>query len=258
MPFTPVKRKKAMLNAKRCVVLDCSSVSGRPQHRGVTFHALPLQPETRQAWLTNCKVDLTNQQITTKTSFICSRHFRRVDFHQLKNYKFALKQGAVPTIFPWGTVGAAVEPTLFQQREERKATSNLHPESAALTSIKIETASAAPTETIKHSLVNDIKAELKSPMKRSASADQSMTQLSTAEQPQKKIMRKSLDSSVLKSALTSKNSNKFNTTDPASLFVPGARIEAQDFNEIWHHAKVVEVDSDEREVLIHFEKVAKG
>lgn len=37
-------------------------------------------------------------------------------------------------------------------------------------------------------------------------------------------------------------------------FTPGCKIEAQDFEGRWHFAKVVEVDSDEGEVLVHFDK----
>ncbi|XP_071455555.1 PHD finger protein 20-like isoform X2 [Hetaerina americana] len=37
-------------------------------------------------------------------------------------------------------------------------------------------------------------------------------------------------------------------------FTPGARLEARDFTERWYAAKVVEVDWEEEEVLVHFEK----
>ncbi|XP_037943102.1 uncharacterized protein LOC119675955 [Teleopsis dalmanni] len=40
-------------------------------------------------------------------------------------------------------------------------------------------------------------------------------------------------------------------------FVSGARIEAQDFDGNWHTARVVEVDNDDREVLIKFERTGK-
>jgi PHD finger protein 20 len=37
-------------------------------------------------------------------------------------------------------------------------------------------------------------------------------------------------------------------------FVVGSLLEARDFNNEWFSAKVVEVDCDEREVLVHFQK----
>ncbi|XP_055612035.1 PHD finger protein 20-like protein 1 [Uranotaenia lowii] len=41
-------------------------------------------------------------------------------------------------------------------------------------------------------------------------------------------------------------------------FVPGTKIEAQDFSGKWHPAKIGEVDTEEREVLIQFEKNGKN
>lgn len=92
---------------------------------------------------------------------------------------------------------------------------------------------------ISHLSMN-ILGELKSPMKRSASADV------VSIEPKPKQLRKSLDSAMFKNSLNA-------VCDPTSLFRPGAKIEAQDFNEMWHPAEVVEVDQDDREVLIHFE-----
>ena len=37
-------------------------------------------------------------------------------------------------------------------------------------------------------------------------------------------------------------------------FVPGSLLEARDFNNEWFSAKVVEVDWDDREVWVHFQK----
>ena len=36
-------------------------------------------------------------------------------------------------------------------------------------------------------------------------------------------------------------------------FVPGSMLEARDFNNKWFPAKVVEVDLEDREVLVHFQ-----
>ena len=45
-----------------------------------------------------------------------------------------------------------------------------------------------------------------------------------------------------------------NSTAKAKLeFVPGAMLEARDFNNKWFSAKVVEVDWEDREVLVHFQ-----
>lgn len=222
---------------RRCTIKGCPSVSGRQQHRGVTFHTFPLNPIARQFWLTNC--GLPDTKSITKSILVCSRHFRRADFQPLKNNKYLLKQGAVPTIFPWGTL-PYVEPTPHNVIE----------------SGQVNIVDDKPGE-INQQLVDEIvkiKSELKatigvkSPNKRSASVDEPGTS-----EPKKKAIRVSLDSKKL-------SSDPVVTTsfDPFSKFSPGTRIEAQDFHEVWHSAKVMEVDSDEKEVLIHFEKNGKS
>uniref|UniRef100_A0A182T685 C2H2-type domain-containing protein n=1 Tax=Anopheles maculatus TaxID=74869 RepID=A0A182T685_9DIPT len=40
-------------------------------------------------------------------------------------------------------------------------------------------------------------------------------------------------------------------------FTPGTKIEAQDFSGTWHSAKLVEVDTEDREVLVQFDKTDK-
>lgn len=37
------------------------------------------------------------------------------------------------------------------------------------------------------------------------------------------------------------------------LMVPGARVEAKDFSEQWYAARIMEVDHEELEVLIHYD-----
>ena len=79
-------------------------------------------------------------------------------------------------------------------------------------------------------------------------------------EPQKKISRKTSDSAIIVHSSPEKLPKKhFNesfkkSTSEGINFAPGTKLEAQDFNEIWHLAKIIEVDNDEREVLIHFEK----
>lgn len=223
---------------RRCTIKGCPSVSGRQQHRGVTFHTFPLNPIARQFWLTNC--GLPDTKSITKSILVCSRHFRRADFQPLKNNKYLLKQGAVPTIFPWGTL-AYVEPTPHTVIE-----------SGEPLDVNID-ADDKPGE-INQKLVDEIKSEMKatigvkSPNKRSVSMDEA-----GPSEPKKKAIRVSLDMKKLPSETVTPTS-----FDPFSKFSPGTRIEAQDFNEVWHTAKVVEVDSDEKEVLILFEKNTKS
>jgi hypothetical protein len=41
-------------------------------------------------------------------------------------------------------------------------------------------------------------------------------------------------------------------------FLPGNTIEAQDFDGKWNSVKVIEVDIEDREVLVRFDKFAKS
>lgn len=231
------------MGPRKCTVDGCKSVAGRQQHRGVTFHTFPNNPSTRQNWLTNCRFAPTKN--ITKSVLICSRHFRRVDFQPLKNNKYLLKPGAEPTIFPWTQTSGAAPVAV--------AVADAASSSASVTTIDPGTASAelqvadSPAEMVspEAKVVNQIlaeamRSELKSPMKRSASADVMSIE------PKAKLLRKSLDAAMFKNALNA-------SVDPNALFRPGASIEAQDFNEVWHPAEVVEVDHEDREVLIHFD-----
>lgn len=216
-------------------------MSGKQQHRGVTFHTFPLNPIARQFWLTNC--NLPDTKNITKSILVCSRHFRRADFQPLKNNKYLLKQGAVPTIFPWGTL-PYVEPTPHSVIESGEPLVNIADDKPAEPLVNQQLVD----EIVK--IKSEMKATIgvKSPNKRSASVDEPGTS-----EPKKKAIRVSLDSKKLSSEPAATAS-----FDPFSKFSPGTRIEAQDFNGAWHTAKVVEVDGDEKEVLISFEKNTKS
>lgn len=227
---------------RRCSIKDCSSVAGRQEHRGVTFHSFPLNPITRDCWIQNSQIPAS--KIITKSVLICSRHFRRADFQPLKNDKYFLKHGAVPTIFPWGTL-PYVEPTppvlpIEQLLGETELGGQGLPSTSGTSPGKKKQTTKLPNPKLTDpaSLISAIKSELKSvPLKRTADDN-------SAEHPKlSKIMKKS------------DKSEKTNpiSFDPVSLYLPGSRIEAQDFNGVWHFAKVVEVDLDEREVFITFE-----
>ncbi|KAJ6633506.1 PHD finger protein 20-like protein 1, partial [Pseudolycoriella hygida] len=143
---------------------------------------------------------------------------------------------AVPTIFPWGTL-PYVEPTPHAVIENEQSLANIADEKEG------EINQQLMDQIVK--IKSELKATIgvKSPSKRSASVDEPGTS-----EPKKKSIRVSLDSKKLPPA----------NLDPFAKFAPGTRIEAQDFNEVWHAAKVMEVDSDEKEVLINFEKSTKS
>ena len=226
-------------------------MSNLPEHQGVTFHTFPLNSTTRKVWVTNCRIE--GHRNITKSVLVCSRHFRRLDFQPLKKDKYFLKNGAVPTIFPWGNLP-------YQELPASPATVKTEPGE--------ETEEVpGPSKKVEFS-DTPIKEEKMSPLKqRSASADQS----SAGNAKVKASTRKSLDSatssnlakSKLNTSLPAEKSQNLMKSpqkrmDQVSSLVSGSKLEAQDFNGIWHHAKVIEVDHGEQEVLVHFEKNNKS
>lgn len=151
----------------------------------------------------------------TKSVFVCSRHFRSTDFSQTKSNKYLLNKGSVPTIFPWGI---APHDSVEIVRAPKKTVENIDSD-------------------IKEIL---LKSETK---KRSAGG-------SGVKEPKKKVGRKSFAEAALQSPVEA----EIVVSTPIVNFIPGTKIEAQDFNGVWHPARIQEVDQDDREVLIHFEK----
>lgn len=239
------------MSPRRCTITGCKSISGQTEHQGVTFHTFPLNPAIRKKWMTNCKVDSSKN--ITKSVLVCSRHFRRADFQPLKNNKYFLKQGAVPTIFPWGNLPYEDLPASPSSVAPSSPSSANASDTSNVDKATTAEQSAKKPPTRAKSLGN---ADKNNSKQRSASAEeQSSTNDSKID---KTIGRKSLDSAT--------NESKFNETvkspkkrmDVVSLFTTGDKLEAQDFHGKWHSAKVVEVDHSDREVLINFEKGTKS
>ncbi|XP_067616959.1 PHD finger protein 20-like protein 1 [Eurosta solidaginis] len=210
---------------RRCCVAGCSSTSRLPEHHGVTYHSFPLDPNIRAVWLRNTRLSAERQ--ITKSVLVCSRHFRRVDFQPQRSGKYLLKQKVFPTVFPWGKVDPSqVEADL----EELKTgtTSN--------GSQSIEDATTATVE----AKVAQIMAE---------TAERSAAKANAC------VVKE--DSEIISPTISNSASPAAVKFEPVTSFNPGARLEAQDFDGIWHAARVVEVDNDDREVLIKFERSGK-
>uniref|UniRef100_A0A6B2EFM2 Putative phd zn-finger n=1 Tax=Phlebotomus kandelakii TaxID=1109342 RepID=A0A6B2EFM2_9DIPT len=213
------------MGGRKCVVSGCPSHSARKEDRGVTFHKFPHNPKVRIQWLTMCKMDTS--LLPPKSMNVCSRHFRQVDFQTFKGTKCLLKIGAFPTIFPWG-----VTPNSSTEGEQKKSTSK-------------EASAEKGDAALKAPATDNLKQKKSTAVKRSASVE------NVNKSPQKKILRKASDTAIVKEEkLSVSPAKKF---DPVTCFTPGTRIEAQDFNNVWHSAMVMEVDNADREVLVHLE-----
>lgn len=205
------------MGGRKCVVTGCPSHSSRKEDRGVTFHKFPHNPKFRILWLGACKMDTTLQP--PKSMNVCSRHFRQVDFQTFKSSKSLLKIGVCPSIFPWGVTST---PGTVEEKKIK-------------------------TEGTKVPEAKEADPKGKQSTKRSASVEQ------IHKQPQRKILRKTSDSAIIKEEPLPEVASPQKKFDPVTAFTPGTRIEAQDFNKVWHSATIMEMDMSDREVLVHIE-----
>ncbi|GAB0097453.1 uncharacterized protein DMENIID0001_130900 [Sergentomyia squamirostris] len=221
------------MGGRKCVITGCPSHSRR-EDKGVTYHKFPNNPKFRVQWLKMCKMD--PNLMPSRSTNVCSKHFLTTDFQtSVKGTKNLLKTGIFPTIFPWG-----ITPNLPGE-EKVAATKKISPRSSEAGSSKSGDKSDGAAQKSSES-----KPKKSTAVKRSASVE------NVNKQPQKKILRKSSDSAIIKveKVVPASPQKKF---DPVTCFTPGTRIEAKDFNNVWHSAMVMEVDNADREVLVHLE-----
>lgn len=212
------------MTARKCSVAGCKSSSVSADDRGVTFHQFPINKLVRNVWIT--QTNWKDEIQITKSKFVCSRHFLATDFSQTKLNKYLLNKGSVPTIFPWGiTPHPPIE--IIKEPSAKKSADNIE---------------------------NDIKEiSVKSESKKRSAGEVS----SIIKEPKKKVGRKSLAETAAAKLLQQPVEAEIIVSTPIVNFIPGTKIEAQDFNGVWHAAKIQEVDQDDREVLIQFEKNKK-
>lgn len=228
------------MGVKRCAVAGCLSTSARKEDVGVTFHQLPSNLATRTIWTTAARVqDEANIKV-------CSRHFREADF-KLVNSKYFLIKGCYPTIFPWG----------IYRRETTSGKSVLIVSGVLATHIAsllaIPTTPETPvkaTSKIGTPVVQDTKKLATGPVQESVKKD-AFDEVKSVVSP----ARKSTEATTVAPTPTStvqpvkKDADTPKKVDP----IPGTEISAMDFQNVWHKAKILEVDSLEREVLIHYD-----
>lgn len=145
--------------------------------------------------------------------------------------KYWLKPGTVPTIFPWGKV--------------KTPTTSVTSNSASSSSSPVDTA-----ETVKQTIAQIMAetAELNKaagiePVKEESTGTTSKRSSIDSSGIATKVPRTSIDANVSSTSIQDEPS-----------FTAGTKIEAQDFAGLWHTAKVIEVDTDEKEVFIKYEK----
>lgn len=203
---------------RKCSVDGCLSDSNRPEDMGVTFHKVPMHSDVRPKWLSLCHIPEDKQSV--KIIYVCSRHFLRADFCNFKGKKYMLKQGVLPSVFPWDK----------SKLEAIKAEAN----------VKKDKPSDRTNPEVTKQENSAVKDDNSQSLKLGPIGHFEDSEMQNTKQPKEK--------SNEKSKLDSSNEN------PVISFAINSRIEALDFNNEWFPARIVEVDYEENEVLIHFEK----
>lgn len=219
----------------------------------------------------------------TKNTYVCSRHFKRENFTTQTTGKIVLKCLTIPSIFPWNK-SVAVTPKAnnspatskpsspppidikVEDANDKKAIeeSFIKIEPVAASVIKLEDAKtpgsvikapATPKESRKKTIgsakkTSNFKIVLpKSADKPNKKSKRLSAKLASATKIKPTAIPKDLETtekikSEVVSVATPKKKNQLVN------FVPGSSIEAQNFDLKWMPVKVIEVDMEEREVLV--------
>lgn len=277
------------MGIRKCIIKDCPSSSARAEDRGVTYHKIPANAEVKNKWMISCR--LPENYVINKGSNVCSRHFRKADFQEFKGTKYVLKFGAVPTIFSWTIASVPdkkkqddlgkLEAKIKQEKSDEispESQKQNEPESAtAANEVKSVVKKEQVDEEIKHEVADDdivlnddlLLSPVLTSKQKSASKKRSISKRqSTAKTPSVPLPKKSRRNdpstpTTPKEKKSSSTPRKSSSAAASSMqaqinFTPGTKIEAQDFSGKWHQAKLVEVDTEDREVLVQFEKNGKA
>lgn len=203
----------------------------------------------------------------TKNTYVCSRHFKRENFTSQTTGKIVLKCLTVPSIFPWNkssiitsknnspSTSKPPSPPPSEKKsdgEEKSKKIETDPASAIVEkSTKAGEATPAPEiNTRKNGSVLKKKITIKLPSKSPVKPKKSSKRLSAKSSVAFKVKAEVPPPATperVKATPTIATPKKKNQV---VNFVPGSSIEAQNFDGKWLPVKVIEVDMEEREVLV--------
>lgn len=252
-----MKTKKTKMGLRRCCIKDCKSASNAADCGDVRFHIFPSNEIVRNIWIKNCRTQ--NSRSLTKNVFVCSRHFNESDFKQPKSGTKTLRNGAAPTIFPWGTEQSFSEYLAEHAQDANSTLESIKEESdaSALNDSNTTPTSSRKSSSKKMNVRSKANVATDSGKLRSVSADEQSTSKANTK-VEDTTPRKSLDSAdktAAKENMIKSPSKKF---DAAMSLIPGAKVEVQDLNGTWLNASVKEVDQSDQEVFISFDENAKS
>lgn len=221
---------------RKCAVEECLSESSRSFDVGVTFHKIPIHRDIRPKWLSLCKIPDDKHDL--KVIYICSRHFLKGDFCNFKGKKFMLKQGVLPSVFPWNR--CKMERVHLKSSKSEIADINIKNE------IVDDNATSKTTDdnSIKSNVLDSVDYDKKVMIK----PDNLPSVSSTFNNKEEVVL------SPGQSTTIEQKTKVIDTATGPITFAPNTRIEALDFNQKWSPAQIIEVDYEENEVLVHFEK----
>ncbi|KAK9879641.1 hypothetical protein WA026_006706 [Henosepilachna vigintioctopunctata] len=159
---------------------------------------------------------IPEEKKSVKVVHVCSRHFLRADFCNFKGKKYMLRQGVFPSVFPWDK--SKLEAIKSEKHQNKVQGANLGSKSES-----------KPTDT-------ETKKECKS-------------EIEDTVQVKNEVVKSEVPFGEIKIE------GGAHSTGPID-FTINNRIDALDFNNIWYPGRIIEVDEEENEVLIHFENNA--
>lgn len=197
----------------------------------------------------------------TKNTYVCSRHFKRENFSTQSSGKIVLKSLTVPSMNLPGSKSAAVTPKNSSPATSKPPTPPPVEKDDTPNEIKTESEEtqsvielgAYQLEDFAETSTKSVSPKKKAPrrstiIKLPVSSKKSSKRLSAKiEKSKKKVEAPPATPEKIKmfpSAATPKKKNQ------VLSFVPGSSIEAQNFDSKWMPVKVIEVDMEEREVLV--------
>jgi len=207
---------------------------------------------------------------------VCSQHFRRENFTILQSGKIILKNLTVPSIFPWNKDTVVVtKATISIASDGESPDKKKKPEKAkddTKSTEKLKEEEISPKKEATTPTKNDDTPKAQGSKKKGSTGKKKEPPkpIISAEKPKKSSKRLSakLQQSEIKAKkakieeplaesidkiMTVKAEPTVSTPKKKNLivnFIPGNTIEAQNFDGKWISVKIIEVDTDEREVLV--------
>ncbi|XP_014226245.1 PHD finger protein 20-like [Trichogramma pretiosum] len=269
---------------QKCCVKDCEELVKETRARCLPLHKFPKDPAQRTSWLATD--GFPDDFRPTPSQIVCYKHFRQSDYEVSRgtHHKLFLKKGSVPSVFDdYDNHPDPIRSDLIATRlQARELKNSQQQQVTAPTGSQSAAAAGNNSSQLLDDSLNDTAASITS---YDGSADDSTSQnlgsssiestgvsqdadsistQSTSLQPAATESSQSvgspmpvaqtigIDETEPKQTVDSSKAKIINRSD--IVFSPGFKLEAKDFNDVWYSARVVEVDHQEKDVLIHFDK----